>query len=175
MRHFATHANESNIYMGQLGFPVDLENICFKIGVFSEINSCLLISSPLRRAIQSAQYVISHLNSVKWEFETNDLLKERCLGEFEGKVKSSLNTNAEYYRNKNLILSKTPPGAESIEYFYTRVNRIKDYLRAHLKNNNILLVTHLQVMRALICPNTIDENWYKLSFSHGEIIEVEYE
>ena len=175
MRHFATFENDNDIYMGQLDYSVNPARMNLKAGGFVGIDCCHLISSPLKRAVESAYYVMNRFSLIKWEFETNDLLKERCLGEFEGKKKSAIKSGKsgdKYFFNNQLILQETPPGAEGIDSFCARVNSFKKYLDKCLASNNVLLVTHVQVMRALLCDNISNDKWYSMFFSHGEIIEV---
>ena len=173
MRHFKTYANENDIYMGQTEWPINYDNICFDNTLFENVASCYLISSPLLRAVQSAKYVIEKTDKTKWVFETSDLIKERGLGKFEGKIKSSINKNPIYFYDKKLILHSTPPRGESIFDFCKRVNQIKPYIRYRLQYDNVLLVSHLQVLRALLCKNVNEETWYNTTFMNGEIKEID--
>ena len=176
MRHFKTLSNANGIYMGQLEIPIKYPPDITDVMSHSELfNSALLLSSPLLRGRQTAEYICNLFPEKNITIVYSDALKERSLGDFEGRIKSELNGDKNYYdEHKQLLLDKTPPGAEPIPVFLERVDSIIPQIQSYLTMNNVIIISHLQVLRALTCKlgfSNISE-WYSITYSYGEIIRL---
>ena len=171
-RHLATAQNKTAIFMGQGDYDVFDPNEYVDTFELNGINECLLLSSPLRRAIQTSQDIMSQKKDVVWTFMLYDPIKERGLGEFEGKPKAELNNNPKYFVNKKIRLDVTPPGAEPFDLFTHRVINGSQYIFDCLKKSDVLLVTHLQVIRTLICymNNISYDKWYDIQMPYGKVV-----
>ena len=101
----------------------------------------LIISSPLKRALQTA----SIINAGKTTIITDDRIKERDFGEFEGATKDVFDWKEFWSYRKNLQYEK----AENVQNLYKRVYDFLDELKNDYKNQTILIVTHGGVSVAL--------------------------
>ena len=84
MRHFLTNEYRNNIYMGQQQYSICNTNI--KTNGFLEcLKSCTIFASPLRRSQQTVEFIIDSYTDIKFNVIYLDELKERGLGDFEGR------------------------------------------------------------------------------------------
>lgn len=104
-----------------------------------DINYDIIISSPLLRAVHTAQIINAHDK----EITINENIREREHGDLEGK--SFLETNREEYWN---YYSKITYGtAENLQMFFERVADFLDDLKT--KNyDSVLVVAHSGVSKA---------------------------
>mgnify|MGYP001831616568 FL=1 len=180
MRHFGTKENSNGVFMGQRDCAINT-NAVFNVKIpdsFTYNKKIKLFCSPLRRAVQSASILMKNYPFIDWDLEVMDFLKERSLGEFEGKYKCLLNGNREYFDEmKRLDLKTTPPGGESFDEFRSRVLQVIPVIECALIENDVLLVTHLQVIRT-IETYYFDRDlsqWYSMFYSMGEIVRLDNE
>lgn len=180
IRHFPTEANVNGIFMGQQDFPAILpEHISSAYPVEWKIDArkkVHIMCSPLLRALQTSEYLISQFSKLERTIEIIPALSERCLGDFEGLPKSMLNTNDLYFYKHKLILDNTPPNAEPIDIFINRVLSITSRVDDILLSQDVLIVSHMQVLRTLIgyyrgfSLAEMKNNWYSIQINSGEII-----
>jgi len=95
----------------------------------------LIISSPLKRAMQTAQ-IINENRQIPITFD--DRIIERSFGDFEGKIASDINANDLW--NYNLIGSNKT--IEPIKDFVARVFDFIDDLKNKYFDKTILIVAH---------------------------------
>lgn len=182
MRHFPTEANDNEIFMGQQDLPAILPKhinsdypVEWKIDVGKKVH---IMCSPLLRTLQTSEYLITQFSKLEWTIEVIPTLSERCLGDFEGLPKSMLNTNDFYFYKHKLVLDNTPPNAEPIDIFIKRVLSIVSRVDDILLSQDVLIISHMQVLRTLIgyyrgfSLAEMKKNWYSIQINNGEIICV---
>lgn len=103
-----------------------------------------IFCSPLIRARETAKIINSDR---KLNIIFDDRLRERNYGEFEGTNKASFNYNDFWAYHKNLKYNK----AENVQDFFKRIYDFLDELKANYSNNNILIVCHGGVTKAIEC------------------------
>lgn len=176
MRHFLTDEYRNNIYMGQQQYSIC--NTDIKTNGFLEyLKSCTIFASPLKRSQQTVEYLVDTYSNISFNIVYLDGLKERGLGDFEGKQKEQIRCNQEYFINKKFIVTKTPPNGESLLSFRKRVENTINIMFEEFKENNILVVSHLQTLRMIkFCvQNSYNYDvWHEINYAHGEIIKEEY-
>ena len=107
----------------------------------------LIISSPLKRAKETAEIINSKL---KCPIIFDKALEERCYGEFEGEVRKLIEdeiVNSQMLHNYNLNLDYKV--IEPIKDLCNRVWGLLDNMKEKYKNKNILLISHGGVIRAI--------------------------
>lgn len=107
----------------------------------------LIISSPLKRAKQTAEIINENL---KCKIIFDKALEERGYGAFEGKVRKEITDKVvnsgilhDYYANKEYN------GVEPVQNLCNRVWGLFDKLKESHKYENVLLVSHGGVIRAI--------------------------
>lgn len=176
MRHFLTDEYRNNIYMGQQQYPICNTDIRTN-GYLDTLRSCLIFASPLKRSQQTVEYVVDIYPKIDFKVIYLDELKERGLGDFEGKHKELIKHDEEYFINKKFIVTKTPPNGESFNDFKNRVNYATKIMLEESKSSDILVVSHLQTLRMIrFCILETDnyEDWHSINYTHGEIVKEDY-
>lgn len=182
MRHFSTEANVNGIFIGQQDLPAILPvHINFDYPVEWNIDAgkrVHIMCSPLLRTLQTSEYLIAQFSKLQWTIEVIPALSERGLGDFEGLSKSMLNENDFYFYKHKLILDNTPPNAEPIDVFIKRVLSSVSRIDNALISQDVLIVSHMQVLRTLIgyyqgfSLEQMKKKWYSIQINNGEIICV---
>lgn len=176
MRHFVTQEYLNGIYMGQQQYKICNTDIKTN-GLLDKIKECTIFSSTLARCTQTVDYVISTYSDINFRVVYSNNLVERGLGEFEGKSKILIRKDKKYFNDGLFIVEKTPPKGESLTDFRSRVNSEVQIIKEESKHTNILVISHLQVLRMIkFC---IDEsfdytNWHNIQYLHGEITRENY-
>lgn len=176
MRHFVTQEYLNDIFMGQQQCEICNTDIKTN-GLLDNLSKCTIFASTLMRSRQTVDYVVSNYQNVDFTVIFSDNLIERNLGIFECKNKASIRTNLTYFDDGKFIVEKTPPGGESINDFRSRVNKEVQIIKKEFSNNNILVISHLHVLRMIfLCMHDIFvyDQWHKLNYIHGEIVEEKY-
>ncbi len=143
LRHGETDWNKENRIQGSIDIPLNQEGIKQAKETRDYLKHYkidLIICSPLKRAIQTANIINEVLNC---EIKYSEALKERNFGEYEGKKKQELNDD-QVIRSGilfNYEVNKKYKGIEPIKDFYERVYLFLNELK-ETSNSNILLVTH---------------------------------
>ena len=104
----------------------------------------LIISSPLKRALQTAE-IINKTKNIPLIID--ERISERDFGEFEGKETSSFNFE-EFWSYK---INKKYEKAENIKDFFDRIYNFLDEIKETYKNKRILIVTHGGVSIPIKC------------------------
>lgn len=100
----------------------------------------LIISSPLKRAIETAKLAAPNI-----EIKDDERLLSRNHGEFQGKKRTDINLDSYW----NIKLNEQYKEAESIMDLYNRVASLIIDIKHTYKDKNILLVTHSGICRIL--------------------------
>lgn len=108
-----------------------------------------IISSPLLRCADFSE-ALAERHSIS--VETDERLKEMHFGEWEGRTAAQLmltdaNALSEFWQNP---LRYTPPQAEPLKDFQTRVLTAWDDIVAKHNNRKMLIVSHAGVMRVIL-------------------------
>lgn len=104
----------------------------------------LIISSPLKRALQTAQIINQSKNI---PIIIDERISERDFGEFEGKETKNFNFE-EFWSYK---VNKKYEKAENIKDFFDRIYKFLDETKEKYKNKRILIVTHGGVSIPMKC------------------------
>jgi len=104
----------------------------------------LIISSPLKRALHTAQIINRERNI---PIIIDERIAERNFGEFEGKSTSDFNYE-EFWSYK---VNKKYNEAENIKDFFDRTYKFLDEIKETYRNKKILIVTHGGVSISIKC------------------------
>lgn len=146
VRHGQTDGNVNKIMDGVRDIDLNdtgIEQAKVTRDNLSGIDFDLVICSPLSRTKHTMEII--NVNNTPIIFD--DRVKERDYGEFEGTNKSSFNYNDFWAYNKNLQYNK----AENVQDFFARIYDFLDELKSKYKNENILIVCHAGVLKAIQC------------------------
>lgn len=129
----------------------------------------LIISSPLKRALQTAQIINENKNV---PIIIDDRISERNFGEYEGVETTSFDFNS-LWNYKNDIKYGS---AESMKELFDRVYEFLDELKIKYKDKKVLLVTHGGISIPMQCyfngiPDT--ECLFPLCIRNCEVIKFE--
>ncbi len=168
LRHLPTENNGKEVITGDLDVPI-LKNSRIKQKKPLGTKSILTFSSPLIRC----QATLEKLNITSNIFYC-DLLKERNLGEWQGKQRKSVIQDYPQYFNKGkLIPTQTPPRGESYENFRNRCSKIWDTINHY--QNDILICSHNQVLKMIIIiafELNANKIWPALNLKNGKLINL---
>ena len=143
VRHGETDWNNENKLQGNTDIELNDNGRKQAFNLAEElrnINYDIIISSPLKRAIQTANIINNNKPII-----IEDNLKERDFGDFEGKILPDLDNYWDY--NKNLNSYKV----ENIKDFFNRVFNVVDKIINTYKEKNVLIVAHACVMIGINC------------------------
>ena len=130
---------QSNIQLNQIG--INQANEIRELIEEKDID--IIISSPLDRTKQTAQIINKNMNK---KIEYNEKIMERNFGILEGKIVTEIENLDDYFEyHTNQEIEK----GEKIQDFVSRVFEGMKQIEEKHKNENILLVTHGGVARAI--------------------------
>lgn len=95
----------------------------------------LIICSPLKRAMQTAEIINCNRNI---PIIYDERIIERNCGEFEGRTKEEYNFEEFWSYKKNINYEK----AENVRDFFNRIYLFLDDIKDKYEGKNVLLVTH---------------------------------
>lgn len=158
IRHGETEWNKESICQGRTDFPLNLKGKEEASEVAKELKAKnykfdLYISSPLKRAFETTEIIKNELTNNKNDILIDNYFIERNFGYFEGK-KNILFTDA--YKNKKLG-EYYKSGLESESVLISRVVKGINELIKTYDNKKILIVTHSNIIRALLVFINADE------------------
>lgn len=143
LRHGETAENIDGMMQGNMDTVLDENGIKQALSVREEIlskNIDLIISSPKKRALDTATIAAPNIPII-----TDDRLKSRDHGEFEGLRRSQIKLNDYWNIKKDIKYER----AESVKEFYNRINSLLDEIKDKYNDKNVLLVTHSGICRIL--------------------------
>ncbi|MDH5224201.1 MAG: histidine phosphatase family protein [Actinomycetota bacterium] len=156
IRHGLTELNRDQRVGGRLDVPLleaGREQARQAGAVFTSRGVDVVVVSPLRRAIETAELVTHWRRS---SFEIDELCTERSFGEMEGIDPAEVPTRfpmVEYLRIEDIGYSLNPPGGETFEELHERAHRFVDGLIARHAGRSIVVFSHqnfLQQMHAVL-------------------------
>jgi len=130
----------SNINLNDLG----IEQAKKVADILKDENFDLIICSPLKRSIDTANYINEKL---ELPILIDDRIMERDFGDLEGVISTSFDFDSYWVYNKNI----SDNNVESIKDFFGRVADFLDEIKLLYKDKNILLVAHGGVSIATKC------------------------
>ena len=143
VRHGETNWNKEKRIQGQIDVPLNAKGIAQASAVAYQLKAEIfdgIVSSDLSRAKQTAEPNKSACTQLTLE----PLIRERHLGVLEGlfvsdaKEKNEKDLRAFQERS----FTHTPPGAESMEEFVSRVKKSLTLIHKKFKKGPVLLITH---------------------------------
>ena len=172
VRHGQTDYNRKNLFQGHKDIPLNNVGIqqAQQIALeMSNIKFDKILVSPLKRAIQTAEYI---KEKVDVSIIIENSLIERSFGNMEGKTNRedcNIQMMLDYKKNIN------KENIEPIQTFFQRIYTFLDYIKEKYKNEKIILVTHGSVSQVIECyfnglpeePNY--ESLEKMTLKNGEI------
>lgn len=161
VRHGETDWNVKKLLQGKTDIELNENGIKQAEELIDKLdfnNIDIVISSPLKRAKQTATIIVSNRLDIKYD----DLLIERGFGNYEGKpIEFDLIGKQWDYR-----LNDSENEIESIQDCLKRAQQFIDKINKEYKDKNILIVSHGGFIKALhFCLEGYNENTDFLSFN----------
>jgi len=163
MRHGLSIMNKQGIFAGSIDTPLSKEGVqqcLLAVKDLSDIKIDAIVSSPMKRALDSAKIIAEQINYPIDKIIINDLFVERNFGPIEG---------TKYFPNMNL---DDTHGVEHSNSVILRAQKGLDFINS-LQAQNVLVVSHGALGRALIYAinPSVDFSSIK-SFNNAEIIKL---
>ncbi len=163
MRHGLSVMNKQGVFSGSNDTPLDAEGIkqCQDVAkTIVKLHIDEIVSSPMKRALDSAKIIAESIKFPKNKIIISDLLVERNFGPLEG---------TEYSRQHNLDEVSGVEHSSSLIYRAEQVLKLVNSLEA----NSVLIVSHGAMGRALkhVIDPTIDYQHIP-SFNNAEVIKL---
>jgi broad specificity phosphatase PhoE len=175
VRHGETDWNTLNKIQGHTDIPLNEQGIKQALTIkqhFSQTPFNVVYSSDLKRAHQTAELIIQDRNlSIK----LSENLRERCFGILEGMIREELPPEIEQKVKTMKSLSrheyvyfKLTECHESFGELYSRVFPFLLTIHQNHPGENILIVTHAGVIRALLLMHQLlpGKEWSIANCSH---------
>lgn len=143
LRHGETNENITGMLQGDMDTVLNEKGIEQALSVRNKVlenNIDLVISSPRKRAIKTAELVAPNIPLI-----IDDRLRSRSHGEFEGKSRDEINIRDYWNIKKNIQYLK----AESVKDLFDRVESLLKEIKEKYNGKNVLLVTHSGIVRIL--------------------------
>ena len=153
LRHGQAENNTKKILAGRtpgINLTEDGKKQAEQAGKMLEsLNVSAIYSSPIDRAIQTAEIVAKHCNV---EYKTDDRLIELNMGQFtlmpyEEIFKKHGNVFLKFYEGSSEVSEN---GVETFAEVKKRVNEMVDFVISKHKHENVVLVTHMDPIKAMI-------------------------
>ena len=164
--------NPHNIIYGNLpGYSLSengilqIQNVADQL--FDKTNNPIIFSSPLERAIESAEIISSKF---KTNFIIDNHLKETNIGVYEGKKFNELPVN---YINENGI----NPEIESAKSIRKRMLKWIDQIKNYKANKNMIAISHKDPIIILLLhfmKKKIDDT-QKIKLDPGGVFKIQYD
>ncbi len=168
MRHGETAWNREGRVMGRQ--PVDLDDegraqVQLAVPLARQLEPELIVSSPLARAVQSAEIIARGVGGV--EILTDERLEEVRYGAWEGKTYHQLVKEESYINYRKAPLESVTPGGETIRQVQERgVAAVDAAVVAH-RGKRLLFVSHGDIIRTVLC------HYMRLDLKHFHRLRVD--
>lgn len=147
IRHAPTKYNKEELFMGSMDISadeIDATQVEQVRSVILQEGCVALYSSPLRRAVETAQAI----GGCQFQILTDSRLVERGLGEWEGIAKAVVYRQyGEAFQDGKMDFYYTPPQGEAYGPLIQRVSSF--LLDVYRPNRNIAVVTHNGIFRVM--------------------------
>lgn len=172
VRHGRTALNVDERYLGALDPPLDahgFEQAAALVPMLRD-RASVVVSSPKRRALQTAEILASGLNLPLTVVQS---FAERDVGVYEGlsKREARLNYPDLWERNITRQWDVGPPNGESIKTVFERVAQGLEFLDENFRGHSVVLVAHgfvAKVIRALLTDLSWDA-FFDYSLKNGSV------
>lgn len=177
VRHGESEGNKEGLFRGRTDFPLtelgrrQAESVAHAL---KDINFSLIVSSPLKRAYETAKFIARGKKIVVMD-EFNNIY----LAEWEGRKKEFI--REKYPKEWQLWITEPEklklPGAETIDAVQERsINGIKKILREY-KSGSVCIVTHRAVLKPLLSGllGIKKPYFWRLHFDTASYSVVEYD
>ncbi len=144
VRHGRTAINAGNKLQGRIDHPLDevgQRQALELASGFSEIKIDRVLSSPLKRAMQTAQ-------ALSGKVEVDDRFIELDYGSFDGMLQADV--PAEIWKKWRADNNFRPPGGETLAELDLRVRQALSELIEEAGTKNIVVVSHVSPIKAAI-------------------------
>ena len=159
VRHGETEENKHGIHQGQLPGRLsdDGKVQAKKVGErLKSVHIDIIYSSDLQRCIDTTQEIAKHHPTAKIIHDKR--LRERSLGEFEGKKKGE----ADWSKLSGDELTNRPKGGEAFTDLFSRVKEFVDELLKKKIDQTILISTHggpLKMIHGILTGKNLRESF----------------
>ena len=181
LRHGVTNWNKEMLALGPLDLSLN-ENGVTQAKLAAEmlvgINISLIISSPLKRCVETAEIVANKLGKIPI-FEASDL-EERSFGDWS-KIKQEASSliesspegpgffRAVYDKIENIL----PSDAETKNEFEDRIARALDYYLTRYSDENVLFVAHGCVRQAYIKAMHVNDTQFSKEYAYPIFFDID--
>lgn len=170
VRHGESELNRSDRWSGQTDTPLTPKGhaqakVAGEKAKKLDLQFDAIISSPLERALKTAQHIAAALEYPPAHITTNDLLKERSFGKLEG-TPHRFYTDLLYALNESYV---DKYGSESFADLQKRGTEAFEFLMGQ-KADTILVVAHSSFGRALFRAAQPKKRRYT-QFKNAEIVQ----
>ncbi len=171
VRHGQTEKNKYGLVQGQTEADLSLKGIedAKKLqDLISSLNIDVVISSPLRRAIDTARIITDN----KYPINIDDRIIERNWGMCEGVSIENVDT----VKCWNFYINTCENKIEKVQDFMKRLSEFLEDIRIKYSDKNVLVVTHSAVLRGmhyLINGIPDDGDMSKIDIPNLRIIEYD--
>lgn len=149
-RHFKTDNNLNKIKTGQ----VDIEIKVFPkeiIGMELMTPNAIVLTSPLKRCLQSVSFIESFIRYKFKEIIIVDELKERNYGLWESMPKEEIAQKYPgYFIDGVFNYLLTPPDGESYQNILKRVNKAIDLINTFSTDHQLIICSHNHFLKLLV-------------------------
>ncbi len=144
IRHAPAAGNLDGRFMGRLDVPVDPEGLTRARALEGTVAADLVISSPLRRAANTAVAIFPD-----HDIRLDERLAERDFGAWQGRPKAEVRAERPdaFTDAGTLDLTVTPPGGESLADLVARVHAVLAEIAQGPEDRTVALVAHNAVLR----------------------------
>lgn len=177
-RHGQTEWNVKRMFRGRIDIPLNETGVRQANAVAKKLSAFKIrkiYSSPLKRALQTAEAVGKRLNLKP--IPENDLI-EINYGKWQGLAVDEVQKK---YRALYAKWLKTPgktaiPGGETLKRARTRVSLKLNKILNQYRNGDIVIVAHEVIIKVILCKllNLSDNFFWKLKQDTGAITILEY-
>lgn len=173
VRHGVTDWNREGRFQGHLDPPLSPDGLdqarllAARLAAMAEDRPARIVSSPLSRALETAQAIVSALNEPEMSVEVDPRLMELGQGEWEGRTHAELSLSdlARYAAWRRRTPLEPPPGGEPIGGARKRVQAaLNDAVIASDRSGNwpLCLVAHggsLRLAAGQLFDLPLDSAW----------------
>jgi broad specificity phosphatase PhoE len=158
IRHAESEANRLDILAGQLDYSLtekgrnDIALIAREF--YSEQTIDIIISSPLKRAVQTAE---AFANQYTLPVQTDNRLIEQDIGIFQGKSYAELENDKQYEHDRTKRWNWVPENGESYKMMADRLRSFFEECIRDYQGKKVLIVTHAVTLRIIkgLLENTL--------------------
>lgn len=171
LRHGETEGPK-RVYKGHIDVPLSkegvkqVEKVAEILRLFvgkRELNRRIILSSPLGRAVKTAEILGKALNT---EFKTMEILKERGFGKWEGMALDQIVSfyPEEFERWRQNPAKFSPPEGESTIDVSKRAKKAIEQILLEYKGYEVFITAHGGINRVILCNllNIPLENIFKI-------------